>query len=446
MLPTLSFAAFVFWLLAVPMNGPLTAASGIAEATRFFLLPHAATLALIGLYLSPHAFRRIAPIGIGVTVFATLALPLQPAAAPWLLALLSVSGAFVAIEAGRRLHGAGNPVLAAAGGLVLANLLFFALHGFPGGDLRHFLVVTLPLLLLLAPLPDPAEKPAGSAVKLWHYLPFVLVFHIVSGLMYSVIYPAYQPLALLAGAELPFYMGAVLAAVWLVRKSRELALIFGIVLGMAAFALLLYAQPLGVNLSMFAMQAGQGFVDLFLLAFLLSFARPIRAFGIGQATLCLGILSGQFIGHYLQDLAGAIAMAGHVVLNLSVLTLYFVGRYSRLDGLPAESSAAAVIGETPSPDTSALQSQFIAAAEANLVHEPAQGMPEHRVPENVRLLLSEREYLVLVHSLEGRPYREIAEELNISESSVKTYMKRICDKLGVQGRKGLYEILAVKQS
>lgn len=446
MLPTLSFAAFVFWLLAVPMNGPLTSAAGIAEATRFFLLPHAATLALIGLCLSPPAFRRMAPFGILITVVTTLALPLQPAAAPWLLVLLSVSGAFVAIEAGRRLHGAGNPVLAAAGGLVLANLLFFALHGFPGGDLRHFLVVALPLLLLLAPLPDPVEKPAGSAVKLWHYLPFVLVFHIVSGLMYSVIYPAYQPLALLAGAELPFYMGAVLIAVWLVGKSRELALIFGIVLGMAAFALLLYAQPLGVNLSMFAMQAGQGFVDLFLLAFLLSFARPVRAFGIGQATLCLGILGGQFIGHYLQDLAGAIAMAGHVVLNLSVLTLYFVGRYSHQNMSKTE-SLSAPISENPTPfEAEPPQPQFIAEAEAVLVHQPAQRIPEHRVPENIRLLLSEREYLVLIHSLDGRPYRAISEALNISESSVKTYMKRICDKLGVQGRKGLYDILASKQS
>lgn len=444
MLPTLSFAAFVFWLLAVPMNGPLTSAAGIAEATRFFLLPHAAALALIGLYLSPQAFRRMAPFGILTTVIVTLALPLQPSGASWLLVLLSVSGAFVAIEAGQRLHNARNPVLAAAGGLVLANLLFFALHGFPGGDIGHFLMVALPLLLLLAPLAISAEKPADPRAKLWHYLPFVLVFHVVSGLMYSVIYPAYQPLALLAGAELPFYMGAVLGAVWLVGKSRELALIFGIVLGMAAFALLLYAQPLGVNLSMFAMQAGQGFVDLFLLAFLLSFARPIRAFGIGQATLCLGILGGQFIGHYLQNLAGTIAMAGHVVLNMSVLTLYFLGRYRHLDMLPAESSATSVISEPPSFETSAPQPQFIAATEVDLVHEPEMPRPEPQVPENIRLLLSEREYLVLIHSLDGRPYREIAAVLNISESSVKTYMKRICDKLGVQGRKGLYEILAVK--
>lgn len=58
------------------------------------------------------------------------------------------------------------------------------------------------------------------------------------------------------------------------------------------------------------------------------------------------------------------------------------------------------------------------------------------MPENLRL--------VLTRSLDGRTYREIAADLDISESSVKTYMKRICDKLGVQGRKGLFEALENK--
>jgi len=58
------------------------------------------------------------------------------------------------------------------------------------------------------------------------------------------------------------------------------------------------------------------------------------------------------------------------------------------------------------------------------------------MPENLRL--------VLTRSLDGRAYREIAADLDISESSVKTYMKRICEKLGVQGRKGLFEALENK--
>jgi DNA-binding CsgD family transcriptional regulator len=445
MLPTLSFTAFVFWLLAVPMNGPLTMAAGIADATRFFLLPHVAALALIGAVIPSAAFQRLAPAGTVLTVVISLALPIWPDAAPWLLVLLSICGAFVAIDATTRLHGAQSPVLAAALGLVFANLLLFLLHLRSGGQLFHFALVALPLLILLAPMRDIRPEPIFTSARLWQYLPFVLAFHIVSGLMYRVIYPAYQPLAILAGIELPFYMVTVLGAAWLVKRHRELALIFGVLSAMAAFAFLQHQQPLTVNLSMFAMQAGQGFVDLFLLAFLLSFTRPIRAFGFGLATLCLGIFGGQLIGHHLQDIAGAIVMTGLIILNFAVMTLYFVNRRHP----PLER-----------PEPSALQSKVSEEARAGLVlatdtktggdFQPETNSSssldsfESRVPDNLRLLLSERECLVLAHSLDGRTYRQIANALDISESSVKTYMKRICDKLGVHGRKGLFDALEAK--
>lgn len=433
LLPTLGFASFVFWLLAVPMNGPLLDAAGVDDAARFFLFPHVLSLAFIGTFISCETFKRLAPACTAATVLFSMALPLQPDAAPWLLMLLSVCGAFVAVDATTRLHNAKSPVLSAALGLVLGNLLLFILHFGPKGELLHFALVSLPLLLLLFPPQGTAShKPNFPSARLVHYLPFVLVFHIVSGLMYSVIYPAYQPTALLPGAELPFYMLTALGAAWLVKKHRELALIFGILLGMVAFALLQHAQPLSINLSMFAMQAGQGFVDLFLLAFLLSFARPVRAVGLGLATLCLGIYGGQLIGQNLQEMVGAIVMTGHIVLNLAVLTLYFFGR--RRFEIDPSAPSGEITAQTLQPPASRLQ---------NPTQPPknADSPLEDRLPNNLRLLLSQRECLVLAHRLDGRTYREIAAHLDISESTVKTYMKRIGDKLGVQGRKGLFKAL-----
>lgn len=430
---TAPFAAFVFWLLAVPMDGPLPAALGITEATRYFLLPHALALILIGGF-PPSLFSRLAPAGIGLTVFLTLMLPLRPESAPLLLFAMSLSAAFATIESGRQLHRSKNPVLSAALGLVTANLLLFALHHLPGSSMVHFACAALPLLLLCQTCAQPTQGGEQSTAKIWHFLPFVLVFHIVGGLMYSFLYPAYQPVAWITGAELPFYMGTALGGLWLVRKHRDLILIFGIVLGMAAFALLQRPTPLTINLSMYAMQSGQGFVDLFFLAYLLSFRQPIRAFGLGLAILCLGILSGQLIGRHLQELVGTIAITGHIVLNLAVLILYFLGR--RQAGSANHSALLPNPGKE-SPSEPACE-----------WHHPRPLAPpdaaRQRMPENLRLLLSERECLVLTRSLDGRTYREIAADLDISESSVKTYMKRICDKLGVQGRKGLFEALESK--
>ncbi len=419
MSPTLGFAAFVFWLLALPMNGPLLSAAGIADATQYFLLPHILSLGLIGAFLPADHFKKLAPACALATILLSMALALQPAAAPWLLILVGVSGAFVAIDATTRLRCAKNPVLSAALGLVLGNFLLFILHLHATNGLWHFALVALPLLILLAP----ARHEAGPEdsfpwANFLRYLPFVMVFHIVGGLMYSVLYPAYEPAAMVAGAELPFYMLTAVGAVWIIKKHQELTLILGILLGMIAFATLKFGHPLSINLSMFALQAGQGFVDLFLLAYLLSFHQRNRAVGLGLAVLCLGIFVGQFIGRNLQEFVGTIVMAGHISLNLAVLTLYFFGRRRHEAIEPAAPPSEAKTQNSP----------------------PL----EERVPEHMRLLLSQRECLVLAHSLDGRTYREIAADLDISESSVKTYMKRICDKLGVRGRKGLFEALEAR--
>ncbi|MFW6428794.1 MAG: response regulator transcription factor [Desulfosalsimonas sp.] len=63
------------------------------------------------------------------------------------------------------------------------------------------------------------------------------------------------------------------------------------------------------------------------------------------------------------------------------------------------------------------------------------------MPDYLRLLLSEREYFVLKRALLGSTYRQIARELDISESTVKTYMRRIYEKTGAKGKKQLVETL-----
>jgi DNA-binding CsgD family transcriptional regulator len=416
LLPVLAFASFILWLLAVPMDGPLPGAIGMPAATRYFLLPHAGMLALLGLACPPRWFARLAPPGIVATVLLTMLLPWQINNAPWILFGLGLSGAFVTIRAGLALRRQQKPVMHAALGLVLGNLLLFPFCMRPTGQAWLFSLTSLPLLLLLK-CPPSIPASAGSG-KLWPYLPFILVFNVVSGLMYSFIFPAYKAAAFALGMELSFYMVAVLATALIIRRERDLALICGIILGMAAFALLQYPSRSTINLSMFIMQAGAGAIDLFLLVFLLSLPAPIRSFGVGLATLCLGIAGGKWVGRHFADMAEAIALCGHLMLNLSLLTLYFLGRrrhgHTLPMALPREGNPAAMADDN------------------------ADGL---RIPDHLRRLLSEREYLVLVGTVDGKSYRDIAESHGISESSVKTYMRRINSKLGAGSKKELLQRL-----
>jgi DNA-binding CsgD family transcriptional regulator len=423
--PAIGFTAFVYWLLSTVMDGPLPAAIGIPNASSFFLPAHIPSLLLIGFFCPRPLFDRLAPANCVLSAALTLALAwANPSAGRYILILLGASGAFMTIDACVALRRSAAPLLGAACGLVIANLLFMPLSAGAEGSWWQFAAVAAPLLAIPILKQWLSESdPARNGTGLWHYLPFIVVFQIVSGLMYAFLMPAYNQSALLPGFELLFYIAAVFLAFRIAQKNRDLTLVFGVVSGMAAFALL-YNGPsaLRINLSMFAMQAGAGFIDLSIIAVLLAFPKPVRAFGIGTATLCSGIVGGKIIGHYFADFSEAIVLTGNLVLNLSILTLYFLGRYHYIGRPAAEASAAATdppqktIDSNPEPD-------------------------DDNLPAHLRLLLSEREYIVLKRALAGSTYRETARELEISESTVKTYMYRIYEKMGVKRKKELFELL-----
>lgn len=443
--PALCFTAFVLWLLSIPMDGPLVRAIGISDAIICFLPLHIVLLTLIALFCPGDLFSRLLLPNCIAAFVLSLALPLAgPAAGRYLLAPLGVTGAFVAIGACMSLRRSPAPLLSAAVGLVAANLLLLPFSGWSHSNVGWFAAAAgaLPAIpILTRHLPAAAENAAG-AVSRWYYLAFVFIFQVVCGLMYSFVMPAYHQLALLPGIELFFYVLAVLAAYWIYRKNADLALVCGVMLGMVAFALLQQGDLcLPINAGMFALQAAAGMVDLALIAILLAFPEPKRAFGVGLATLCSGILAGKMIGNCFGDMSQSIAMAGHIVLNLSVLALYFLGRchfFSQnrpADNLPANSAHAV---EMPAPDPAVRQGDTPEAQASS--GSNGQGV-NGKMPHHLRLLLSQREYVVLQRAVQGRTYRETARELDISESTVKTYMQRIYDKMGVKGKKKLFEML-----
>jgi DNA-binding NarL/FixJ family response regulator len=67
-------------------------------------------------------------------------------------------------------------------------------------------------------------------------------------------------------------------------------------------------------------------------------------------------------------------------------------------------------------------------------HEHPEGKPEGSDPVPIKSILSEREIEALRLIAVGKTNRQIAQELMISLSSVKTYVQRIIKKLGVSDR------------
>lgn len=414
--PALSFAAFVFWLLALPMDGPLATVLGVRNPSLWFLPAHLLTLALAGLVPVAIPLQRLVPSAVMGMTLLTLAVGFWPAGGPLFLLFLGICAAPLLLAAGQSMHRAPNPLRQAAIGLVAGNLALLLLPR-PAPENPWFLLVsTLPLLLFLLK-PYTSQLPLALPVEVWRYLPLILIYHLSGGLMYGYLFPAYQQHAVLPGLELFFYIAAVGLAVRVVRNRLETPLLCGFFFAMLAFVLLQWGPA--VNAGMYSMQTGAGFVDLFLLAFLLRRQLPLRAFALGNAFLCLGLFAGGLLGRHLDTVPQGVTTAGNLVLYSSLLILFLATRSTaRPDSTEDEK-------ESPANSSETLQPEAVT-----------------QMPCNIRLLLSERECLVLSYSLTGQTYRETAEKLAISESSVKTYMKRIYEKLEVSGRKELLERLA----
>lgn len=431
---SLPFIAFVIWLLAVPMDGFLLASFGIENAILYFLLPHVVTLAVIGMVFYRYPFFRLGVAGGVMAMGATVLLPHVTAGAPWLLAFAGIGSAFVCVRAASHLKHASSVGVSAAFGLIAANLLLFLFTVIPLTDGVKIYLAAISLLIPVLACSDDCGEDCGEA-SLPSFLPFVFVFQIVSGLMYGTLYSHYARVAVIPGVEVAFYALAVAVGGAVLRRRREVLLTMAIVAAMFAFSLYLVSGPASVNAALFAMQGAAGFLDLYFLALLLAQRNHRRALGIGLAVACSGIIVGKGISLAIGDASQLVVAAANLVLTTSVLLLYLVMRGERRDVRPE------VTASLPLPVEG--EASVVATPLVPKVHELS--IVQLKLPAGLRKRFSEKEKSVLGCIVQGMTFREAARELAISESSVKTYMRRIYDKMSVSGKDELLAKLGEEQ-
>ncbi|SEL41085.1 helix-turn-helix transcriptional regulator [Ectothiorhodospira marina] len=411
-------ASYVAWLTAFPMSGALL---GEADLMLWFLIPHTLGLLALGYAarrLPPTLVKRLCRAGVVITSLLTMISPLIPdmVAALWMV-VLGLGAVPVSLRIGQYLKGAAQPVTTAVATLAGGNLLALALIASPlTGPMKLMLLAVW--LLSLFPRREGAEAPGtGDATPLGlllRYLPFVLLFQVVSGLMYGGLLPAYGQVALLPGTEVLFYgVGAILGLRLVGHYQPTVTMLTAVLGALVAFALWqISPHAMGIHGAMFAMMIAAGLVDLFLLSRILMHDPVSTAYGYGVGTLCGGIVLGKWLAMSVGGAAEILIFIALIILNLAALLLHMPFKTRE-----AESSA-------PS--------------------DPPETAPPPIIPPGIAQRLSEQEQHVLEQVMDDKTYREIATHLAISESSVKTYMHRIYLKTGACRRHQLMEM--VRQS
>ena len=406
----LRFALFVLWLLAFPMNGFLLGKAAPEHALLFFIVPHAAALFASRYLVTSRFFPLLVNVGIGITIAGTALFPVA-ANQSLLLAVLGVAAAGLLIKTVGGLQQTENIPLSAAMSLAGGNLALLALIKLP---LAPSVIHVLLALLLLIPLFSTTPRCGKTAEKsLVRYLPFLFAYNLVSGLMYGALMDEYGRYAYIGGVELFFYVGIVFAGIYLMRKGKDLLLVLGILGGMLSFSLFQLHGPLFVNLSMFAFQGSAGFIDIFILVLLLSRSDCLRASGTVFGTVCAGIAGGYVLSSATGGVTSMIVGSANLFLTSAVFIFVFIVRRWE-----------AKIDQQQEP-----------------LDEPIPRSSSTSLSSTLKKHLSEREQAVLDCVLRKMTFRETAKNLSLSESSVKTYMKRIYEKAGVAGKEELFTVV-----
>lgn len=418
------FSVYVLWLLAFPMDGVLSSCAKSQNFLLWFLVPHTFTLLITGRYLTgERIFPRIASSGIVLTIAITTLFPHCLGYHLYLAALAGISSAPLAIKACSRIKLSVKPVQAAATGLAIGNVLLCLFIYLPLPDL---IKATVLALLLLLPLLSPCSvSGSGSIRNMVKYLPFVFVFQFVSGLMYGFLMEKYAAQSFLSGAELLFYIFAVLGGAYIAGRRLDTLLALGVLAAMFSFSFMLGETGFAINMSMYAMQGAAGFVDLFLLCLLLSCEGTSMALGYGLATSCFAIVCGKALSMVAGQELALIVSSGDIILTLSVLLLYFKSK---------KSESFQSLCMEPGGPVQQNEPYAVVAGEDYNGCSPV-------LPRGFSKRFSEKEKRVLEYVLEGKTFKEAAAVLEISQSSVKTYMKRIYQKTGVSSKAELVSLI-----
>ncbi|NLB21509.1 MAG: LuxR family transcriptional regulator [Clostridium sp.] len=253
----------------------------------------------------------------------------------------------------------------------------------------------------------------------------IVVITINSGLMYQVIIPSYNSLEWLTSWywALPY-----ITALYVMRnlpQNTKRTYILYIALAMIAFAFMTFMSN---NRSIFnyllvntLMMGACGIFDLFwwsILGELLDFHdNPAKVFGIGLSANLLGVLLGLHIGKVMTSTE--IQSLNPLMLSMAVVIISFLI-------LPPLHKSLSSLME----DHAFLKSFF---------ERPVSVQEETKNQYKKFNGLSERESQVASLLLQRKTYKMIAEELFISDNTVKYYVKNIYSKYHVQSRAELIE-------
>ncbi len=459
-LSVIVLALFSSWMLSLPFQGQIL----LEIAEMFDIDPQQMTLGAVAATVAGLVFwgfliktkkmaKRLMLISIAICIIIS-AVFFYPPSSLWAVALAVsafLSSAFVA--GWGYFFRSGTPrderIKTAAEGLIYTNILMIllklsAIYLSPHTGLGLSMLALGGACLFALSLPEeevaksrsqPEQKEGMShiAKPLSILCLFILVITINSGLMYQVINPAFVHLKWLTGWywAVPYIVAVYIMKVMNIPSRRiNKGYFLYIAIAMIGFSfvafMMLDRSVISYVVVNTLMLGACGICDLFwwsILGEMLDLAaNPAQIFGLGLAANSMGVLIGGMAGNTLTLLKDFDQYSTALALTVVCITfIIFPLLHRHLSGLMEHHAVgqSARVGEKTSAD----------------------GDPYPRTQQQQFRNLSPRESQVATLLLQGKTYKKIADELYISENTVKTHIKNIYSKYEVRSRGELIDLI-----
>lgn len=453
-LSVIVFSLFFSWLLAFPFEGRIlyALADNYNISAHSFVFgtmgAHFAGLLICGFFVrSMRTAKRLMLFSIAFCIAASGMFFLPPSFL-WTAALLLAAflvGCCVAAWGFyfKYCTPKDERIKTMADGLICSNLLMIllnitAIHISPHAGLG-FSMLTLGAAFLFAlrlpknevqenpPSSGQGETHAGKAGPLAFLCLFIMVITINSGLMYQVQGPAFAHLEWLTSW---YWAVPYIIALFIMRnlpRKTNRAYILYVAIAMIGFSFIFFlllgrswTDYLVVNTLMLG---ACGVYDLFwwsILGEMLELDKnPAKIMGVGLSANVLGVLLGGLIGNAISSSGEQSQNSTLLALGVVCVTLVMLPPlHKRLTSLLKNHAYLTVFSEMPTQE------------QTRMIHE-----------FNISEKLTDREGEIAALLIRGKTYRRIAEELHVSENTVKTHVKNIYSKAGVQNRTELINLL-----
>lgn len=450
------FSLFFSWLLAFPFEGQVlyavTGYYGIDSTAISFgsIAAHFIGLSTCGFYIkSISTANRLMIFSIFVSILSTSVFFFQPSVLWYISIYISalLSGACVAgwgyyfkryTPPSERIKTAADVIIYSNAIMIILNTVAILISPFWGLSLSILmLVLALFFQLRLPPdtVPDVRKdntygtNTMSLAKPLAFLCLFIVVITINSGLMYRVVNPAFAHLDWLSSWywAVPYIIAIFIISNLPAKTNRNYILYVAItMIGLSFISFMTMDRSASSYFIIDTLMLGAcGVYDLFwwsILGEMLSFHdNPARIMGIGLSANVLGVFIGGAVGSFIFEAGSSSASVLAIIVVLITLMILPL-LHSYLSLLLKNHVFLTTLNEMPPAKQDETISGFTKID-----------------------LLTERESEIAALLLKGKTYKAIADELYLSENTIKTHIKNIYSKFNIRNKAELIRLLMQKE-